>query len=264
MKTQTKKFDSILFVSVALLIFAAANTVRADESSEARISSTSQGQGIQRGGVGGGDVSHDEFEPLRIAGDRRNSSRGGKQHSSSAGTSKSGPLTNSAPANVDFWIYDADVVLYSDLDRDGYFTGIDLAFDADTVFGSADVYAVIYLSYELGPWNEYASTDDFTIFGASSSDEYFIETDLVAGYLTGEYDILIELFDTFDGEFVASFGPDDSSKLALLPLEDVARDTPPGTTTVVVTEGGGGSLSLMALIALFGFVLVLRLRESRS
>ena len=101
------------------------------------------------------------------------------------------------------WFYDAWVDLYADVDNDGYYSGIDLTFDADTIYSVAEVYAVVYLSYELGPWNEYAVTEDFTILGSSGTDEYFIETDLVAGYPTGDYDILIELFDTFDNAFVA-------------------------------------------------------------
>jgi hypothetical protein len=140
---------------------------------------------------------------------------------------------------------------------------IKLDFDADTIYNVADVYAVLYLSYEFGPWNEYASTNDFTIFGASGDDAYFVETELVSGYLTGEYDILIELFDAFDGTFVASFGPDESSSLAFLPLEDVNRDTPPGTT-IIINEGGGGSSGLLGLLALFGIAGLARTRRSTA
>jgi hypothetical protein len=147
------------------------------------------------------------------------------------------------------------------VDRDGYYSAIKLNFDADTIYSIADVYAVLYLSYELGPWNEYASTNDFTIYGASGDDEYFVETDLITGYLTGEYDILIELFDAYDGTFVASFGPNESSNLAYLPLEDAGRDTPP-VTTVIIHEGGGGSLGLLGLLALFGVAGLARTRTT--
>lgn len=143
--------------------------------------------------------------------------------------------------------------LYSDLDRDGYYVGIDLLFDADTSYAVADVYAVIYLSYEFGPWNEYVSTEDFTIFGASSGDEYIVDTELVSGYPTGDYDILIELFDAYDGTFLASFGPEDSSELSYLPLEDIGRDTPPGN--VVVVNEGGGSVSWYLLLSVLGVAL---------
>ena len=154
-----------------------------------------------------------------------------------------------AAPNPDFWFYDAWVDLYADVDNDGYYSGIDLTFDADTIYGAAEVYAVVYLSYELGPWNEYAVTEDFTILGSSGTDEYFIETDLVAGYPTGDYDILIELFDTFDNSFVASIGPEDTSELSLLPLEDMDRDSVQ-PTQIVVNSGGGGSFGWLLLMGL--------------
>jgi len=160
--------------------------------------------------------------------------------------------TTAATPNIDFWIYSADVVLFADNDGDGYFSGIDLLFDADTYYARAEVYAVVYLSLEGGLWTEYAATENFAINGSSGNDEYVIVTDLVSGYPVGSYDILIELFDIYDGSFVASFGPEDSTELSFLPLEDAGRDTPPQTTTVIVNEGGGGSLGLLGLLALLG------------
>ena len=153
-------------------------------------------------------------------------------------------------ASLDFWFYDADVVLFNDDDNDGYFHGIDLLFDADTNFLAADVFAVLYLSYQGGPWNEYAETEDFTLFGASSDDEYVIVSELMTGYPTGSYDILIELFDAVDGAFLTSFGPDETSELALLPLEDFDLDAPVDQVVVVVDQGGGGSVDAWLLTML--------------
>jgi len=140
----------------------------------------------------------------------------------------------------DFWFYDADVVLFNDDDNDGYYHGIDLLFDVDTNFISADVFAVMYLSYEGGPWNEYAETENFTIFGTSSEDEYVLVSELMSGYPSGSYDILVELFDAYDGAFLTSFGPDESSALSLLALEDFDRDAPIQNVQVVVSHGHGG------------------------
>ena len=164
-----------------------------------------------------------------------------------------GSSTSESPG-FDFWIYDADVVLFNDDDRDGYYHGIDLLFDADTIYSVADVYAVLYLSYEGGPWNEYAVTDDFTIFGASGTDEYVLVTELMSGYPTGSYDLLIELFDSFDGAFLASFGPADASDLGYLSLEDYNRDEPIDDVQVVVNHGGGGAMDGWLLSA---FLLIL-------
>jgi len=154
--------------------------------------------------------------------------------------------------NADFWFYLADVELYGDSDRDGYYSGIDLLFDVDTYYSVADIYAVAYLSYEGGPWEEYAVTEDFTIFGASGTDDYVIVTDLVSGYPKGDYDILIEVFDADTSEFLAWFGPEDTSELAFLPLEDMDRDAPAPETRITVNSGGGGASDLL-LLALLGF-----------
>ena len=245
MKTQIRRISLIWYFSLAFPLMAGAAVAYAEESPEQRLNTTSQGQNIQRGSVGGGTISHDEFEPLVTVGQRKASTRASGQQKLSSGESQS--------TNHEFWFFDVDVELFSDFDRDGYYSGIDLAFDVDTIYNVADVYAVIYLSYEFGPWNEYVVTEDFTIFGASGDDEYFVESELVSGYPTGDYDILIELFDTYDGAFVASIGPDEASELSFLPLEDAGRDTPFGTT-IIVNHGGGGSFSWFALMALLGVV----------
>ena len=150
----------------------------------------------------------------------------------------------------DFWFYEVDVILFYDDDGDGYYYGIDLLFDVDTYYDVADVYAAVYLSYEGGPWNEYAVTEDFTIYGTSANDEYVLVTELASGYPTGEYDILIELFDAFDGAYLASIGPEDTSELAFLPLEDYNRDAPGFDRPVVVNRGGGGAAGIWLLIPL--------------
>ncbi len=162
--------------------------------------------------------------------------------------------------SFDFWFYEADVILFNDDDNDGYFFGIDLLFDVDTIFESADIYAVLYLSFEGGPWNEYAVTDDFTIFGTSSNDEFVLVTELTSGYLTGSYDILIEIYDAFDGVFLTEFGPADSSALSFLPLEDANRDAP--LNIVAFTpQGGGGAIDGFLLSALMLLLLISAIRK---
>jgi len=241
------------FGALAFMLLVAGTSLA---ETDTRQSVTSQGIGIARGGVGDGALSSDEFEVLVTEGSRDKTARAAVQQ-------KPGSVSQSP--NTEFWFYDADVQLFSDFDRDGYFYGIDLLFDADTIYTAADVYAVLYLSYEYGPWNEYAETEVFTIFGTSSNDEYIVETELVSGYPTGSYDILIELFDAYDDTFVASIGPDELSGLALLPLEDSARDAPAssGSTQVVVNSGGGGSFSWLLLLALLAVRMTLRPQAAR-
>ena len=137
-----------------------------------------------------------------------------------------------------------------------------MLFDADTYFTFAEVYAVVYLSYEGGPWNEYAATENFTILGASGDDEYVLVTELMSGYPSGSYDILIELYDAYDDAFLAWYGPDDTSELAFLPLEDADRDAAQGPDVVVVNRGGGGSLGWLSILSL-GLMVTLRQRLAR-
>ena len=234
---------SFIAMPLALVLLSASFPQAMAAAGEARISITKQGLSSERDAMLQKEPSRDEFAALTLTGDRSKTSRARGQQKTSGNDSR-------AP-NTDFWFYAADVELFTDRDRDGYYTGIDLLFDADTYYDVADVFAVLYLSYEYGPWNEYAETETFTIFGASADDEYIVETDLIEGYPTGNYDILIELYDAYDNSFVASIGPEDTSELAILPLEDDVRDTPQGTTTqVVVSSGGGGSLSWFLLLGL--------------
>ena len=228
MMLATRQIRITFYVLSAILLSVAATTVLAEE--ETRTSTSVQYTKAQRDAGIAGTVSKDEY----------------------AGTlSKTGVRRSNSTASGDFWFYSADVLLFNDHDVDGHFHGVDLLFDADTYFQAAEVYAVVYLSLEGGPWNEYSATDNFTLFGSSADDEYQIVTELVSGYPTGSYDLLIELFDGYNNDFLASYGPVDTSELAFLPLEDSNRDLPyvPPPTTVVVHEGGG-SLGWLALLAL--------------
>ena len=153
--------------------------------------------------------------------------------------------------NSEFWFYDVDLVLFGDHDNDGYFHGIDLLFDADTIYERADVYAVLYLSENGGPWFEYAATDVFPIFGATADDDFVVVSELVAGYPSGSYDLLIELWDTWDETLVAEIGPADTSALAFVPLEDTERDAP-APPDVIIVEDGGGSMHPFGILLLAG------------
>jgi hypothetical protein len=181
---------------------------------------------------------------------------------SSSGTRVS--PSNKHGVSNDFWFYTADVVLFNDDDFDNYHWGIDLLFDADTYYDVADVYAVVYLSYENGPWDEYVVTESFSIYGASGDDEYVLVSELVSGYPTGYYDILIELFDAYDGAFLTSYGPEDTSELSLLPLEDSTRDDPHFDRPIVVSHGGGGAADWWMISMMLLLMLGTSLRNNRE
>jgi len=150
-------------------------------------------------------------------------------------------LPATASASADHYIYDADVVLMDDFDSDGFFRFLSVRIDADSLQDSAYVYAELYLSSDGTTWDHYHSTDDFWIGGATADDELFVETELVSGYPTGHYDLLIELYDADFGTYSDEFGPFQSDGMSLLALEDATRDPEPVVITVV--EGGGGAFS---------------------
>jgi len=255
--TQTH-FRFALFLIAGLMFLSG---VALADASETRLSVTTQASGAIRGSDIDGIVTQDEFGALITTGDRTSTARAIVK---SDAQSKAGVTTSSAP-NIDFWFYSADVILFNDHDNDGFFYGIDLLFDADTYFDAVDVYAVVYLSYEGGPWNEYAATENFTIFSTSADDEYVIVTELLEGYPSGSYDLLIELFDAYDDSFLAYFGPDDTSELAFLALEDAEWDAPIEVPEVIVVhEHGGGTLDWLMLLAMAGTALLARLRALRS
>ena len=238
----------IAVLSALLLSCAAVSALAAEE---VRSSTSVHFSKSQRDSGDAGELSKDEHQALVTAG-KRNSS----QHSSVSA------------ARTDFWFYSADVILFNDHDDDGHYHGIDLLFDADTYYNFAEVYAVVYLSLDGGPWNEYTVTDNFTLFGSSADDEYNIVTELVSGYPTGSYDLLIELFDGYSDLFLASYGPIDTPELAFLPLEDSNRDVPyvppPPSTTVVVHDHGGALGWPSILIMLTGAALLRKLRKKRA
>ncbi|MDN3653088.1 choice-of-anchor H family protein [Thalassotalea ponticola] len=127
-----------------------------------------------------------------------------------------------------FVIYEGYSELYDDDDFDGYYRSFSVIFDADITSGSADqtatVYAVIFIRKRYGDWQQLYVTDDFLLVGDSSEDTYEVYTELDYGYSPNDYDILIELYDSYYGDFVASYGSDDSDYLYALPLESSDYD----------------------------------------
>ncbi|VAW70568.1 hypothetical protein MNBD_GAMMA10-131 [hydrothermal vent metagenome] len=163
-------------------------------------------------------------------------------------------LTNvSFSASGDFTIYSVSTDLLADLDFDGFYHQFSLSIDVDTIYSSGAIYTRLYLSYEGGPWNEYASSDTYIINGDSSLDTFVIETELTEGYPAGYYDIRIALYDAGTDEWLLSYGPYENSSLSALPLEDNYNDglTVGGThgieTDIIITSAGSMSGWLLAI-----------------
>jgi hypothetical protein len=163
------------------------------------------------------------------------------------------PSATMSLRSSDFWFFDAGSVLLTDRDRDGFHSEFRIRFDADVISGEAIVYARLYLR-RVGDrdWLLYHETDDFTIFADDGDDDYFVTTKLDDGWPTGDYDVLIDLYESGFGGIVATIGPVDSDALALLPLEETGLDLPielPGysirdvSTTLIIDDDGDGHFS---------------------
>ena len=118
-----------------------------------------------------------------------------------------------------FEIYDAQSWLNVDYDGDGYYSDFTIEFDADSAGGFADVYAKLYLSAAGGAWVLYHTTDVFTIYAGDDGDDYSVQTRLRFDFPTGNYDVLIDLYEAGYPGIVATIGPEDADLYAL-PLED--------------------------------------------
>jgi hypothetical protein len=157
----------------------------------------------------------------------------------------------------DSWIYEAFTDTFFDFDGDGYYHYLRVRFDVDTSHQSRYVYAMIFISADGNSWEEIYSTDDFLVRGTDPDDDYEVETELVSGYSSGLYDVLIEIYDADTGVLVDEFGPNESSDFSLLALEDSVRDgiepppppAPPPPPPVIV-DGGSGAVSWLMLAVL--------------
>lgn len=162
----------------------------------------------------------------------------------------------------DFSIYATSVELVEDFDYDGFYHHFSVTMDVDTVYSNAHVYAELYISYEGGPWNYYASTDVFTIYGDSASDAFVIESELVDGFPAGYYDIRIDLYDADQNTWLLSYGPYEDNSLSTLPLEDSYRDNFYDDTSVSyetdIYVHGNGAINGWSLLLLAGLALIAR------
>lgn len=147
------------------------------------------------------------------------------------------------------WIYNASTDLISDFDGDDFYHRFSVTIDADTEYDVAYVYAMLYLSYEGGPWNHYSTSNAYHIYADSSHDAFVVETELGDGFPPGYYDVRIVLYDADTDASVMNYGPYDDASLSTLPLEDSYYDDGysesyyPIETEIVIA--GSGSMSWM-------------------
>ena len=163
---------------------------------------------------------------------------------------------NDVPA---FNIYNATTTLSDDIDLDGYYQTLSVAFDADIYNGgendTSEVYALLYLRENGGPWVHYYSTDDFIIHSESDHDEYEVTTTFMDGFYPTHYELLIDLYQVGNPYRVATFSADDSAALYALPIE--SREYSQGDSySDSHFHYQGGSFSFLLIIFLFGVVML--------
>ncbi|MBA6231787.1 MULTISPECIES: choice-of-anchor H family protein [unclassified Colwellia] len=146
---------------------------------------------------------------------------------------------------ADFSIYSAMSFLHDDYDEDGYYQTFSITFDADiysyTDVQWGEVYALLYLSKNGGPWAHYFTTDNFIIEGNSDVDAYEVISTFMSGYASDHYDVLIDLYQVGYSEIVASYSADDTNALYALPIESAEYDEP-YIEVIEVVEVSGGSI----------------------
>lgn len=147
--------------------------------------------------------------------------------------------------DTDFWIFDAYIEFNSDPDFDGYYSYFTVEFDVDTVYSNAEVYARLFLS-RGDVFEEFHTSSIFQINGDSSLDSIVIESELVSGFPSGDYELLIEVYDAYDDSLVVIYDGYDDVDLTLLTLE--SRTYESSQTVVVVRESGGSFGYLMLLV----------------
>ncbi|MDP5040056.1 MAG: choice-of-anchor H family protein [Paraglaciecola sp.] len=168
-------------------------------------------------------------------------------HTQGAMSLQSRPVINND--ENDFWIYDAWITLRNDLDYDGYVYRFSLEFDADTFYNEADVYARLYLA-RGEVFKEYHTTSVFTIFGENSEDSLLVDSELLQGFPTGDYELLIELYDAYTDELVAILDGNDDPDLYLISLESKDYEY---VESLVVVEGGSMAYLILLLLPVFVF-----------
>lgn len=158
--------------------------------------------------------------------------------------------------NQEFWVYDAYVSLHTDSDYDGYYHHFSVDFDVDSVYARSEVYARLYLGVN-DVFREYHTTGDFYIEGDITEDQITVETELLSGFYPDDYEILIEIYDSYTNELVAVSDGYSDADLYLLSIESQDKEVIYVEPDVVVIEASGGSAGW--LIALLLPIALLRL-----
>ncbi|GGF73229.1 choice-of-anchor H family protein [Alteromonas lipolytica] len=164
-------------------------------------------------------------------------------------TVKSGEQLRTATHSVDYWFYDATVTLYNDRDYDGYYASFDLEFDADSTYYRTPVYAIVYLGTN-DYYEAFHVTSVFNLYADSSDDSVLLESELVTGYPSNDYDILIELIDAQTDQVLATIDAYEDADLSYQSMESFDYDRPVTSEVVIETHGGSWGVWTSIIVVL--------------
>lgn len=154
--------------------------------------------------------------------------------------------------DLDFWIYDSYVTLTADIDYDGYYSSFTLEFDVDTIYQSAPIYAVIYTSTSE-EFTPFYTTNIYNIYGDNTQDAIIIENDLVTGFPSNEYELMVVIYNADTDEVLAVSDGTDDADLAYLSLESENYEYVETVEVVVVEHGGALGVWLFAGLGLVAY-----------
>lgn len=157
-----------------------------------------------------------------------------------------------------YGIREVTTQLLIDEDGDGHYSRFRITFDPDADAGTNWLYARVWVRARGGQWVEEHVSSDFPVYASGTDDLYQLTVDWLRGYPTSFYDVQIDLYESASDLLVASAGSE-RPELALIPLEDQARDVRPnppsegGGGSSTSREGGGGALGAWWVFA-FGLI----------
>lgn len=251
-----RSFALSLFVLLPQLVFAEPQSDSMPSTDEASTSKTYwQARTVEQQGDNTRQKTVKSSHPQKV----NNNNLSEKQ--SQAAQSKSANGERQALQDHVIWVYDAWVTLKGDYDHDNYYSEFELGFDVDTHLSQADVYARIFLG-DGHIFKEIHTSSVFHVHGDNSHDQFVISSELLEGFASNEYDLMIEIYDAYSHELQDVYDHNSDNDLYLLPLESSEYEyrAPSGGQVVITTEHGGTTNLLV--IGFLAAVFVLRRKLS--
>jgi len=203
-------------IASVCLAFCAINSTRAD--TQVRFEFDNGDSYVSEGYTGDPAQLETDVQLLLSGQLTENVSRNGDESASSANNFFT---TNFSFNNrfSDVYIFSVGSTVYSDADRDGFFTRFSLRFDADVSYGEEFIFARILLRTNDSDYELFHTSRVFQIYEGLSSDEYELDTRLISNYPAGFYDVRIEVREAGSSQLLDVVDASTHRTLSRLPLE---------------------------------------------